>query len=75
MARHEGDLEAGKGAPLTLDELLAVLGRPAPAADSSKEGARACFLSASEGWNEALKQLGGAFAEDIGALNPAEKEE
>jgi hypothetical protein len=49
--------------PLNLEDLLALLGNAPDMADLSREDAIACYLSASEGWREAMKQLGGAFAE------------
>jgi hypothetical protein len=62
LARHEGDLRHA-GEPLSLDELLVLLGDRAAGEVRSREDAIACFLSASEGWNEAVKLLGGTFAE------------
>jgi hypothetical protein len=62
LARHEPDIRAAAEGPLTLRELLALMG------DAKAEGARerheaiACYLSASEGWDQAVQQLGGAFA-------------
>ena len=62
MARYEGDFRTDAEAPLTLEELLALLdgGGSDP---RSREDAIACFLAGGEGWREALKTLGGAFAE------------
>jgi len=51
-------------APLSLNELLALLGQGADADDRSREDAIACYLSGSEGWREAMKMLGGTFAEE-----------
>ena len=66
MARHEGDFRSSMHEPLSLDELLAMLGDGSAVEGVSRENAIACYLSASEGWREAMKQLGGAFAEGAG---------
>jgi hypothetical protein len=49
-------------APLSLDEILALLGDAAGANGVSRDDAIARYLSAGDGWKEAEKQLGGAFA-------------
>ena len=61
LARHEGEIRAGKGEPLGLDELIALLGGETDTQE--RHDAIACYLSAGEGWREAVKRLGGAFAE------------
>ena len=64
MARHEPKIQAASQGPLSLKELLALIG------DAKAEGARerheaiACYLSGSEGWDEAVQRLGGAFASE-----------
>jgi predicted trehalose synthase len=63
VARHDGDLRANAGAPLGIDELLALLGDDARLDAESRQHAIACYLSGSDGWREAVKQLRGAFAE------------
>ena len=68
MARFERDFRGSAEAPLTLDELVALLGDNGDA--RSREDAIACYLSGSEGWRDALKQLGGAFAEEATGLKP-----
>ena len=68
MARHEKDFRVDAEAPLNLNELLALLGQGADAADRSREDAIACYLSGSEGWREAMKTLGGTFAEEVARL-------
>ena len=40
-----------------------MLGGEPAASEQDRHRAIACFLSASEGWTEAVKTLGGAFAE------------
>ena len=67
MARHERDFRTGAEEPLSLDELLALLGG-ADGEGPSREDAIACYLSAGEGWREAMKRLGGAFAEGAAGL-------
>jgi hypothetical protein len=67
LARHEGDFRVNAEAPLSLDELLALLGDSGKDAQS-REDIIACALSASDGWKEAVKRLGGAFAEEAARL-------
>ena len=64
MARHERDFRIDAEAPLSLNELLALLGNGAGADDRSREDAIACYLSGSEGWRDAVKLLDGAFAQE-----------
>ena len=64
MARHEGNFRVGAEEPLSFDELLALLGRFGEADEHARNDAIACALSASEGWQEAVRQLRGAFAEE-----------
>ena len=68
MARHERDFRTGAEEPLSLDELLALFGSGADGDGRSREDAIACYLSAGEGWREAMKRLGGAFAEGAAEL-------
>ena len=64
MARHEPKIQAASTEALSLKELLALIG------DAKAEGARerheaiACYLSGSEGWDEAVQRLGGTFASE-----------
>ena len=51
-------------APLSLAELLSLLGEGADAEGPSREDAIACYLSASDGWRDAVRMLGGTFAEE-----------
>ena len=62
MARHEPDFRASAGGPLGLDDLLALLGDAKVESARARQEAIACYLSASEGWSEAVQRLGGAFA-------------
>jgi hypothetical protein len=68
LARHEGSFRANVDEPLSLQDLAAVLGTADEDAATSREDAIACALSASDGWEEAVKRLGGAFAEDAAGL-------
>jgi hypothetical protein len=63
LARHEPDFRSLAGGPLSLDELLALLGDSEAAGQRDRNEAIACYLSASEGWTEAVQRLGGAFAD------------
>jgi hypothetical protein len=63
LARHESDFRASAHEPLSLNDLLAMLGDKGRGEERSREDAIACFLSGSEGWDEAVKLLGGTFAQ------------
>jgi hypothetical protein len=62
LARHEPDIRAAGEGPLSLKELLALIREAKPQASCERHEAIACYLSASEGWDEAVQRLGGAFA-------------
>jgi hypothetical protein len=64
LARHEKDFRTNADAPLSLDELLALLEPGAEVDERSREDAIACFLSGGDGWRDAVKRLGGTFAEE-----------
>ena len=66
LARHEGNFRSGAEEPLSLDELLALLGSSDEGDVRARSDAIACALSASEGWQDAVKQLRGAFAGEAG---------
>ena len=66
MARHEGNFEISQ-APLSLEELLALLGGQGVDPQSRQE-AIACYLSGSDGWRDAVRALGGAFAGEATGL-------
>jgi hypothetical protein len=63
LARHEPDFRGSATSPLSLDELLAMLGDTKAGAERGRQDAIACYLSASDGWSEAVRHLGGAFAD------------
>ena len=64
MSRHEGDVRTTAQEPLSLSELLALLGDAAERQGRSREDAIACYLSGDDGWREAVKLLGGTFAQE-----------
>lgn len=68
MARHERNFRVDAEAPLGLDDLLALLGNGADGVERSRQDAIACYLSGSDGWKDAMKALGGTFAEDEAGL-------
>ena len=68
MARHERAFRLRAEAPLRLDELFALLGADGKGEALTRGDMIACALSASEGWQEAVKKLGGAFAEEGSGL-------
>jgi hypothetical protein len=68
LARHEGGFRTAAEAPLSIDELLTLLGSASDEERQSREDAIACYLSGGEGWREAVKLLGGAFAEQEARL-------
>ena len=68
MARHEGDFRSDAKEPLSLADLIALLGNCAESGNRSREDAIACYLSGGDGWREAVKLLGGTFAEGATGL-------
>ena len=68
MARHERDFCADAEAPLSLDDLLSLLDSGAEVDDRSRQDAIACYLSGGDGWRDAMKMLGGTFAEEVTGL-------
>ena len=68
MARHDGDVRAKAQEPISLSELLALLGDAAERDGRSREDAIACYLSGADGWREAVKLLGGTFAQQEARL-------
>jgi len=68
LARHERNFRAHAEAPLSLDDLLALLDSGAEIDERSREDAIACYLSGGEGWRDAMKVLGGTFAGEATGL-------
>ena len=62
LARHERKFPVAADGPLTLAELLSLLGDVKDDAERDRHEAIACYLSASEGWADAVQRLGGTFA-------------
>ena len=53
---------------LSLDELLSLLDGQGMGDEGSRDDAIACFLSGGDGWKDAVKRLGGSFAEGVTEL-------
>ena len=68
LARHEADFWAAADRSLTLAELLSLLGAAKDDAERDRQEAIACYLSASEGWADAVQRLGGTFAAEAREL-------
>ena len=68
MARHERDFHGSAPEPLSLIELLSLLGESADREGRSREDAIACYLSGGDGWRDAVKVLGGTFADGVAEL-------
>ena len=62
MARFDGKFEAAGESRLDIDELFSAFPGASEAVARGRQDAIACFLSASEGWEEAREALAGAFA-------------
>ena len=69
MARHERDFRDSAEAPLTLDELVMLVAQHMPEEAEPRADAVARYLARADGWHEAVKQLGGAFAEEEAGLS------
>ena len=67
MARHEPEFRASADSPLTLSELLLLLEQN-DGGERERQDAIACYLSASEGWADAVRRLGGNFANEAQKL-------
>jgi len=63
LARHDGDFRTKGQEPISLSELLSLLGDAAEREGRSREDAIGCYFSGADGWREAVKLLGGTFAE------------
>jgi len=66
LARHEPNIRASARKELEVDELVSLLRETQDVTDRERQDAIACYLSASEGWDEAVQRLGGAFADATG---------
>jgi hypothetical protein len=74
LARFESDFRTSAEELLSLNELLDLLGTAAERDGRSREDAIACYLSGGDGWREAVKLLGGTFAEDERGLRDRKKD-
>ena len=61
MSRFEGEIAASAEARLSVADVLSILGQ-AGASEADRAQAIACYLAGGEGWKDAVKRLGGAFA-------------
>jgi hypothetical protein len=68
LARHERDFRIDAEAPLSLEELLGLLAERTDGDERTRQDAIACYLSGSDGWRDAMKMLGGTFAEEEAGL-------
>ena len=68
MARHEPNIRAKARTEVESDELLAILQGTTGATDTERQDAIACYLSGSDGWADAVRRLGGAFASEATGL-------
>ena len=67
MSRNEGKVGDGETSPVDAAEILAALAKESQADSMRRQDAVSRYLSASDGWREAVTILGGAFAaEDEG---------
>jgi hypothetical protein len=62
LARLEKDFQAETQQSLSLTELLELL-NSSGLEEGERENAIACYLSAGEGWREAMRKISGAFAD------------
>ena len=67
MARHEREFRPDVEEPLSLNQLLELLDASG-LEERDRENAIACYLSAGEGWRDAMKKISGAFAEGESGL-------
>jgi hypothetical protein len=62
LARFDGKFEAAGETRLDIDELFSAFPAAGEAVARGRQDAIACFLSASEGWEDARESLKGTFA-------------
>lgn len=73
MSRFEGDFSAAGDASLSSAELLNLISANTALTSRQRQEAIACYLSASEGWDKAMKTLRGAFASEVAHRAEAEE--
>ena len=64
MSRYDGKLTAAGEAPVDAAELLAALESQPRLSPVERKDAIARYLAAADGWRDAARLLGGAFAGD-----------
>lgn len=74
LSLFEGDITGSADTRLSVAQLLALVGEGPGIGGTERHRAIACFLSASEGWKEAARALGGAFAGDNPRLTETKTE-
>jgi hypothetical protein len=57
-----------------LNDLISLLGNGTEGERKSREDAIACYLSGADGWRDAVKLLGGAFAEGATGLTEGKED-
>jgi hypothetical protein len=62
VARYDKNIDASAAQPLSVRQLHELLDQSA-AGSSERTDAVACFVAGAEGWEQAVRQLGGAFAQ------------
>jgi hypothetical protein len=62
LARHESDFKAEAEFAMGITDLLCETG--SGLSERQRQDAIVCYLTRSEGWQDAFKLLGGAFAPD-----------
>ncbi|HVL78540.1 MAG TPA: hypothetical protein VM346_04540 [Sphingomicrobium sp.] len=67
MSRHEGKFTGASEAPLEMAELLETMSARTAFTSRDRQDAIACYLSAGDGWRDALDAIGGAFAPEVQA--------
>ncbi len=67
LARFEKDFRAEAEEPHSLNELLELL-NASGLEERERENAIACYLSAGDGWREAMRKISGAFADGESGL-------
>jgi len=73
LSRYDGKFDAAAEVPIDASELVAALAARAEARSRERQDAIACFLSGSDGWQDALALLGGAFAPEARAERPKDE--
>ena len=70
MSRIEGKIEGASEVDAEVADILAALAKEANGTASRRQDAVTRYLSASDGWQQASAELGGAFAPTEEGLKP-----